>query len=78
MLDSDPDYIFVLNRGMTTSNGTQGNDAVIEVMTNKITDGLKAKQDGHLVVLEHSDAWYTAEGGLNALKYMIADVAAIS
>lgn len=75
LLNADPDYVFVLNRGMTT--GDTGNEQVIEVMNNKITNSMKAHQSGHLVILEHSDAWYTAEGGLNALNYMIKDMESI-
>lgn len=41
---------------------------------NKVTEGTKAAQDGHIIVMENPDVWYTAEGGINALLTMIQDL----
>lgn len=71
--DLNPDYIFVLNRGYITEGGTS-NASVVNSLTNSLTSGMKALQDGHLIVLENPDVWYTAEGGINALKTMISDL----
>lgn len=70
----NPDYIFVLNRGYVTSGGENTNDMVKSVIMNKVTEGTKAAQDGHIIVMENPDVWYTAEGGINALLTMIQDL----
>ncbi|MGM9971428.1 MAG: ABC transporter substrate-binding protein [Anaeroplasmataceae bacterium] len=70
----NPDYIFVLNRGYITSDGANGNAAVIADLTNSLTGATNALQQGHLVVMDNPDAWYTSEGGLNALGTMLSDL----
>ena len=34
----------------------------------------KAAQNGNVIVLEHSNVWYTAEGGITALGIMLSDI----
>lgn len=70
----NPDYIFVLNRGYITSSGETTNAMAKDVIVNKVTAGTTAAQDGHVIVMENPDAWYTAEGGVNALLTMLADL----
>lgn len=70
MVDVNPDYIFVLNRGYITSNGENGNDAVIETFNNNLINKIDAK----IIVMDNPDAWYTAEGGLQALVTMVSDL----
>lgn len=70
----NPDYIFVLNRGYITSSGSTTNNSVKEVITNKVTEGTNAAQEGHIIVMANPDAWYTAEGGINALLTMLSDL----
>lgn len=33
-----------------------------------------AAQNGRVVVLKHSNVWYTAEGGITALRVMLQDL----
>lgn len=73
----DPDYIFVLNRGYITTNGETTNESVKNVIVNSVTAGTKAAQDGHIVVMANPDAWYTAEGGIQALLTMLSDLESV-
>lgn len=68
----DPDYIFVLDRD--SAIGTDGAQLAQDVMDNDIINATRAAQEGHLVILEHPAAWYTAEGGIKAFDYMLQDL----
>ncbi len=69
ILELNPDYLFVLNRGYITS-GT-GNDAVAsDLAAQASTIGYTGK----IIVLANPDAWYTASGGIQALGTMISDI----
>ena len=68
----NPDWIFVMNRDAAI--GSDGADQAKEVVENDLTKNTKAYADGHIVYLEHPVVWYTAEGGIEALDVMIADL----
>lgn len=68
----DPDYIFVMDRDQAI--GTQGAQYARDVMDNDLINSTRAYQDGHIVYLEHSAVWYTAEGGITALEVMLQDL----
>lgn len=68
----DPDYIFVLDRD--SAIGTEGAQLAKDVMDNDIINSTRAAQEGHVVILAHPAAWYTAEGGVTALDYMLSDL----
>lgn len=68
----DPDYIFVLDRD--SAIGTEGAQLAKDIMDNEIINSTRAAQDGHLVIMEHPAAWYTAEGGVTALGLMLDDL----
>lgn len=70
----DPDYIFVLDRD--SAIGTEGAQLAADVMNNDIINSTRAAQEGHMIVLAHPAAWYTAEGGITALDYMLSDLEA--
>lgn len=72
VVDMDPDYIFVLDRDAAI--GTDGAQLAADVMDNELIDSTRAVQDGHLVIMAHPAAWYTAEGGVTALDLMISDL----
>lgn len=73
--DLDPDYIFVMDRDAAI--GTSGAQLAQEIMENELVMGTRAYKDGHLVILEHSGIWYTAEGGITALGIMLDDLEAV-
>ncbi len=68
----DPDYIFVMDRDAAI--GTEGAQLAREIMDNELVQSMRAAQDNHIVYLEHPNVWYTAEGGITALDYMLADL----
>ena len=68
----DPDYIFVMDRDAAI--GTEGAQLAREIMENELVESMRAYQDDHIVYLEHPAVWYTAEGGITALDYMLADL----
>lgn len=68
----DPDYIFVMDRDAAI--GTDGAQLASEIMDNELVNSMRAAQDGNIVHLEHPAVWYTAEGGITALDYMLADL----
>ena len=68
----DPDYIFVMDRDAAID--TEGAQLAREIMDNELVQSMRAAQEGHIVYLEHPNVWYTAEGGITALDYMLADL----
>ena len=68
----DPDYIFVMDRDAAI--GTEGAQLAREIMDNELVQSMRAAQDNHIVYLEHPNVWYTAEGGITALDYMLTDL----
>ncbi len=68
----NPAYIFVLDRD--SAIGTNGAKLAKDIMDNEIVAMTDAAKNGHLVILSHPAIWYTAEGGITALDYMIRDV----
>lgn len=45
-------------------------------MNNDIINSTRAVQEGHMIVLAHPAAWYTAEGGITALDYILSGLEA--
>lgn len=72
VLDKNPDYIFAMDRDAAI--GTQGAQLAAEVLDNELVNKTTAAQNGHVIVLEHSNVWYTAEGGVTALGIMLSDI----
>lgn len=68
----NPQWIFVLDRDAAIN--TEGATPARDVLNNDLVNGTTAGQNNHIVVLAHSNVWYTAEGGLQALDVMIADL----
>jgi len=69
---SNPDYIFVMNRDAAI--GTEGAAPAKEVIENDLIKTTGAFKNGNIVYLEHSNVWYTAEGGVTSLDYMLKDL----
>lgn len=72
VVQMDPDYIFVMDRDAAISS--EGAQLAQEIMENELVMSTRCYQDGHLVILEHPGVWYTGEGGITALDYMLADL----
>ena len=72
LVDKDPDYLFVLDRDAAI--GTDGAKLAQEVVENELMKGTAAYRDGRIVYLVHPAVWYTAEGGITALDWMLQDL----
>lgn len=72
VLDKNPEYIFAMDRDAAI--GTEGAQLAAEVLDNELINKTIAAQNGNIVVLEHSNVWYTAEGGITALGIMLSDL----
>ncbi|MDY3286018.1 MAG: ABC transporter substrate-binding protein [Eubacteriales bacterium] len=72
VLDKNPDYIFAMDRDAAI--GTEGAQLAAEVLDNELIGKTEASKNGRVVVLEHSNVWYTAEGGITALGIMLSDL----
>ena len=72
VVEKNPDYIFVLDRDVAI--GTDGAQLAKDIMENELIMGTDAYKDGKIVYLEHPAVWYTAEGGVNALGFMLEDL----
>ena len=72
VLDKNPDYIFAMDRDAAI--GTNGAQLASEVLDNELINQTEAAKNGNVVVLEHSNVWYTAEGGITALGIMLSDL----
>lgn len=72
LVELDADYIFVMDRDAAI--GTEGAQLAQEVMENELVMTTTAYQNSNIVYLEHSNVWYTAEGGITALDTMLSDL----
>lgn len=72
VLSKNPDYIFAMDRDAAI--GTEGAQLAWEVLDNELINKTDAAQNGNVIVLEYSNVWYTAEGGVTALGVMLSDL----
>ena len=54
--------------------GTDGAQLAADVMDNELVNMTVAAQNDRVVILENSNVWYTAEGGITALGIMLNDL----
>jgi iron complex transport system substrate-binding protein len=74
LLETDPDYLWVVDRDAATGEGGQSAEAVLD---NDIVKQTTASRDGHIVYLDPT-AWYIVFGGIDTTKIMIDDVLQIA
>lgn len=72
LVDVNPDYIFAMDRDAAI--GTEGAQLAAEVLDNELVNMTDAAKNGNVIVLAHSNVWYTAEGGISALDIMLSDL----
>lgn len=70
----NPSYIFVLDRD--SAIGTRGAKLAKDIMNNELVSMTDAAKNGNLIILTYPAVWYTAEGGITALDYMLKDLEA--
>jgi iron complex transport system substrate-binding protein len=72
LVSLNPDYIFVMDRDAAI--GTGGARLAQEVMDNELVAMTEAYKNDNIIILKHSNVWYTAEGGITALGIMLTDL----
>ncbi len=72
IVEQNPAYIFVMNRDAAI--GSDGAEQAQEVVENELTMQTDAYLNGNIIYLENPGVWYTAEGGIQALSIMLADL----
>ncbi len=72
VVQAAPDYIFVLDRDKAT--GSEGAQLAKDIMENELVMGTDAYQNGNMIIMDHPNVWYTAEGGITALGVMLSDL----
>jgi len=72
IVNLNPEYMFVLDRN--SAIGAEGNVAAKDAIENDLVKMLDVYKNNNIVYLEHPNIWYTAEGGVQALDYMIKDI----
>lgn len=72
VVQQNPDYIFVMDRDSAIS--TAGAKTAKEIVENELVKTTDAYKNNHIIYLEHSNVWYTAEGGIQALDIMLTDL----
>lgn len=68
----NPDYMFVLDKDAAIA--IEGAKLAQEIVENELVKSTDTYKNGNIVYLEHSSVWYTAEGGITALDYMLGDL----
>lgn len=71
LVDKDPDYLFVIDRGMALG----GQPSARTIVENELTANMKAVQNGNVVYLD-AEIWYLSGGGLVSVARMVEEVAA--
>ena len=54
--------------------GTDSAKLAQEIMENELVKGTDAYKNGHIVYLAHPAVWYTSEGEITALDFMLQDL----
>ena len=53
---------------------TAGAKNAKEIVENELVKTTDAYKNNHIIYLEHSNLWYTAEGGIQSLDIMLTDL----
>jgi iron complex transport system substrate-binding protein len=72
LLEKDPDYLFVVDRGAVVEGGQPSAKSIVE---NKLVENTKAVKNGNVVYL-NADYWYLSGGGLTSVSEMVKEVEA--
>lgn len=68
----NPNYLFVLDRDSAIN--AEGAKLAKEIVENELVKQTSAYINKQIIYLEHANVWYTAEGGIQALDYMLQDI----
>lgn len=74
IVEMNPDYLFVVDRGAAVSTG-EGESGAKAVVENELVNTTNAAKEGHIVYLD-PDFWYLSGGGLTSVSEMVTEVGA--
>jgi iron complex transport system substrate-binding protein len=69
-VETDPDYLFVVDRGAVVEGGESSAKQVVE---NELVQGTKAYKEGNIVYLD-PNYWYLSGGGLMSTAEMVKEI----
>ncbi|MGY3718702.1 siderophore ABC transporter substrate-binding protein [Sutcliffiella cohnii] len=69
ILEQDPDYLFVIDRGAAVA----GESSAKQTVENAIVEKTKAYQNGNIVYLD-PNYWYLSGGGLTSVQEMVKEI----
>ncbi|KIL42684.1 siderophore ABC transporter substrate-binding protein [Jeotgalibacillus soli] len=72
IVEKDPEYLFVVDRGAAVADGESSAKQVVE---NELVQKTKAFQNDHIVYLD-PDYWYLSGGGLVSVQEMVNEIEA--
>lgn len=72
VLKKNPEYLFVMDRDFAINKS--GAKLAKEIIENELIKKSDVYKNGKIIYLEHSNIWYTAEGGIKALDIMLKDL----
>jgi iron complex transport system substrate-binding protein len=74
IVERDPNYLFVVDRGAVVTTGEGGSSAK-QVLENDLIKGTKAYKENHIVYLD-PNYWYLSGGGLVSVSEMVKEIEA--
>lgn len=74
IVEQDPDYLFVVDRGVITGDDAEASSAK-DLVENSLVKNTKAYKEGHIVYLD-ANYWYLSGGGLESVSEMVNEVSA--
>lgn len=72
IVQANPDYLFVLDRDVAIE--TEGAKIAKDIVENELIKQTDTYKNNHIIYLDNSAIWYTAEGGIKALDLMLQDL----
>lgn len=72
IVQANPDYLFVLDRDVAIE--TEGAKIAKDIVENELIKQTDTYKNNHIIYLDNSAIWYTAEGGIKALDFMLQDL----
>lgn len=72
ILKKNPEFLFVMDRDLAINK--EGSKLAKEIIENELIKKSDVYKNGKIIYLEHSNIWYTAEGGIKALDIMLKDL----
>ena len=74
IVEKDPNYLFVVDRGAVVTTGEGGSSAK-QVLENDLIKGTKAYKENHIIYLD-PNYWYLSGGGLVSVAEMVKEIEA--